>query len=76
MGTFQARVLTHVCARMNVVTTRASLLRQIAKSRALADFGDEEYRVMVCVEPGRVSEHESLDPGHRWTLAQLLQVHE
>ena len=29
----------------------------IAKAKAMSDFGDEEYRQMVCVESGNVAEN-------------------
>ena len=37
----------------------------IAKSKAMADFGDEEYKGMVCVEAGNVGENKvtALPPG-------------
>ena len=36
----------------------------IAKARAMADFGDEEYHGMVCVEAGNVGENKvTLAPG-------------
>jgi glucose-6-phosphate 1-epimerase len=36
----------------------------IAKAKAMADFGDEEYHGMVCVEAGNVGEGKiSLAPG-------------
>ena len=38
----------------------------IDKARALPDFGDDEYRRMVCVETGRVANPVQLDPGQMW----------
>ncbi len=41
----------------------------IDKSRQMADFGDEEYRNMVCVESGNVKANQiTLPPGGRSTL--------
>ncbi len=41
----------------------------IAKSKAMADFGDNEYRRMVCVESGNVGEDKvTLSPGDQSTL--------
>jgi glucose-6-phosphate 1-epimerase len=41
----------------------------IAKSRAMADFGNEEFRRMVCVEAGNVGQNQiTLTPGKTSTL--------
>jgi D-hexose-6-phosphate mutarotase len=41
----------------------------IAKSKAMADFGDEEYLYMVCVESGNVAENQILlAPGESTSL--------
>lgn len=45
----------------------------VAKSKAMPDFGDEEYRQMVCVESGNVGDHRvTLEPGHSATLKVVL----
>jgi D-hexose-6-phosphate mutarotase len=45
----------------------------IAKAKAMADFGDEEYHNMVCVESGNVgSNHVTLAPGKSATLTAKL----
>ena len=38
----------------------------IAKSRSMADFGDEEYLRMVCIETGSIEAHPRLRPGEKW----------
>jgi D-hexose-6-phosphate mutarotase len=45
----------------------------IAKSKAMADFGDEEYHHMVCVEAGNVGDNKiSLAPGQSTALKVTL----
>lgn len=39
----------------------------------MGDFGDEEYKEMVCVEPGIVSEQHVLKPGHAFVLEQTIR---
>jgi glucose-6-phosphate 1-epimerase len=47
----------------------------IEKSKAMADFGDEEYLRMVCVESGNVSENKIfLPPGERSSLKVNLRT--
>ena len=44
-----------------------------AKARALADFGDDEYQGMVCVESGNVGESKiTLAPGQKAALQVVL----
>ena len=38
----------------------------IDKSRSMADFGDDEYQRMVCVETGSIETRPFLPPGERW----------
>jgi glucose-6-phosphate 1-epimerase len=38
----------------------------IAKSRRMADFGDDEYQRMVCVETGTIETNPTLAPGSKW----------
>jgi glucose-6-phosphate 1-epimerase len=46
----------------------------IAKAKAMSDFGDEEYRGMVCVEAGNVGEAKiSLAPGKTSSLKMTVQ---
>ncbi len=39
----------------------------IGKSKRLEDFGDEDYRKMVCVETGNIDVPVRLDPGADWS---------
>lgn len=39
----------------------------------MADFGDDEYKEMVCVEPGIVSQFHTLQPGHAFVLEQTIR---
>jgi len=45
----------------------------VDKSRAMGDFGDEEFHRMVCVEPGHVSDFRPLQPGEMWRLQQEIR---
>ena len=44
----------------------------IQKAKAMEDFGDEEFRTMVCVELGTVSKPVTLAPGETWVAGQVL----
>ena len=46
----------------------------IAKSKAMSDFGDEEYKHMVCLEPGCVTERVHLTRGDEWIGWQCITV--
>lgn len=46
----------------------------VAKSAKMADFGDDEYKKMVCVEPGFVAEPTTLKPGGDWFLRQEISL--
>eukprot|EP00730_Choanoeca_flexa_P012506 TRINITY_DN4339_c0_g1_i1.p1 TRINITY_DN4339_c0_g1~~TRINITY_DN4339_c0_g1_i1.p1 ORF type:complete len:290 (+),score=55.59 TRINITY_DN4339_c0_g1_i1:3-872(+) len=46
----------------------------IKKAAAMADFGNEEYKRMVCVEPGCIADKVQLLPGEVFQLNQTLQV--
>jgi glucose-6-phosphate 1-epimerase len=49
----------------------------IEKAKRLADFGDEEYQRMVCVESGNVKRNQlSLPPGQTATLGVAIDCHE
>ncbi|GFP91948.1 putative glucose-6-phosphate 1-epimerase [Phtheirospermum japonicum] len=37
------------------------------KSKAMADFGDEEYKQMLCVDAAAIEKSISLKPGEEWT---------
>ena len=45
----------------------------VAKSIRMADFGDEEYHTMLCVEPGAVDGPTSLGPGQEFRLKQIVE---
>jgi glucose-6-phosphate 1-epimerase len=45
-----------------------------AKAGSLADFGDEEYHDMVCVEPGVLLGRPALGPGRSAALEQRISV--
>ena len=45
----------------------------VAKSKAMADFGDDEFRRMVCVEAAAVTP-QALGPGESWEGEQRLSV--
>jgi glucose-6-phosphate 1-epimerase len=45
----------------------------VAKSKAMPDFGDEEFHRMVCVESGNVGQNKiTLAPGKTWALKVVL----
>ncbi|KAJ1676276.1 hypothetical protein EV182_008518 [Spiromyces aspiralis] len=44
------------------------------KARDMSDFDDDEYKQMVCVEPGTVSKPIKLGPGQTWVAGQLLRL--
>lgn len=46
---------------------------QIDKCRAMADMQDDDYKRMVCVEPGHVAGWRTLGAGERWAVAQALE---
>ena len=45
-----------------------------AKAARMGDFGDEEYRRMLCVEAGAVRPAVELGPGAVWTAQQVLSA--
>ncbi|RHZ79496.1 hypothetical protein Glove_144g32 [Diversispora epigaea] len=46
----------------------------IDKAHGMSDFGDDEYKQMVCVEPGTVSEYVNLNVGETWEGGQILKI--
>ncbi|KAL3700858.1 hypothetical protein R1sor_018880 [Riccia sorocarpa] len=44
------------------------------KAKLMADFGDEEYKYMLCVEAAAVEKPISLKPGEEWTGRQELSA--
>lgn len=45
----------------------------VDKAKGMSDFGDNEYRQMVCVEPGSVSKFQTLDAGDAWEGRQTIR---
>jgi hypothetical protein len=52
------------------------------RCKTIADFGPDDWRHYVCIEPARVSPataghhaHAALTPGHVWTLTQRVTLH-
>lgn len=39
----------------------------------MSDFDDDEYKQMVCVEPGHVTEYITLKPEESWEGGQTIQ---
>lgn len=46
----------------------------IEKARALPDFGDDEYREMLCVEPANIALPTHLVPGQEWSGTQRVRI--
>lgn len=47
----------------------------VDKSKAMADFGDDEYKVMLCIEPAVAgSGTVTLGPGESWSAQQTIAV--
>ncbi|XP_021723435.1 putative glucose-6-phosphate 1-epimerase [Chenopodium quinoa] len=44
------------------------------KAKALADFGDDEYKHMLCVEPAAIEKQITLKPGEEWRGRQELSA--
>eukprot|EP00038_Savillea_parva_P003353 m.124347 g.124347 ORF g.124347 m.124347 type:complete len:110 (+) comp11151_c0_seq4:152-481(+) len=44
----------------------------VDKAARMADFGDEEWRTMLCIEPGRVAAPYELAPGAEFYLRQVV----
>ena len=44
----------------------------IDKAKALADFGDEEYKEMICLEAGKIITPVTLEPNQSWSASQTL----
>ena len=39
----------------------------------MSDFDDDEYKQMVCVEPGNVSDYVNLKPNESWKCRQIIK---
>lgn len=44
------------------------------KAAGMADFGDEEFHKMICVEAGQVAEFIALAAGDAWEGSQILSL--
>eukprot|EP00565_Helicotheca_tamesis_P002006 CAMPEP_0185728842 /NCGR_PEP_ID=MMETSP1171-20130828/4254_1 /TAXON_ID=374046 /ORGANISM="Helicotheca tamensis, Strain CCMP826" /LENGTH=309 /DNA_ID=CAMNT_0028397591 /DNA_START=66 /DNA_END=995 /DNA_ORIENTATION=- len=44
------------------------------KAAAMSDFGNEQYKDMICVEPGMIGHQPLLQPGKKAQLTQILLV--
>lgn len=44
------------------------------KAKAMADFGDDEYKHMLCVEPASIEKPITLKPGEEWRGRQELSA--
>ena len=44
----------------------------INKAKAMSDFGDEEYKVMICVEVGYVKNRRVLKSNETYSMSQEL----
>lgn len=44
------------------------------KAKAMADFGDEEYKHMICVEPAAIEKPITLKPGEEWRGRQKVST--
>ncbi|RIA85433.1 galactose mutarotase-like domain-containing protein [Glomus cerebriforme] len=45
----------------------------IDKAKGMSDYDDDEYKQMVCVEPGNVSNYITLNPEESWEGGQIIQ---
>lgn len=64
--------ISSACRHMFTCLTRYVV--QVDKAARMGDFGDEEYKEMVCVEPGKVSEFATLAAGSKFKLSQTLTL--
>ena len=46
----------------------------IEKSKAMADFDDDEYKIMICVEAGYVNQRRVLNSNQSFTMGQLISL--
>lgn len=46
----------------------------IEKAKGMGDFGDEEYKEMICVETGSVAQWVRMEAGQSWTGGQTLTL--
>ena len=46
----------------------------VEKAKGMSDFGDEEYKTMICVEAGSVVDPVPLGAGEKTTFSQKITV--
>jgi glucose-6-phosphate 1-epimerase len=46
----------------------------VERARAAADLADDEYAVMLCVEPANIARPVRLEPGQSWSGTQRLRI--
>lgn len=46
----------------------------VDKAKAMADFGDDEYHEMICIEPGILSGKDVMEVGQRVEFTQIISV--
>jgi len=44
------------------------------KAKGMADFDDDGYQQMICIEPGLVSGFHTLSPGQAFSLIQEIRA--
>ena len=44
----------------------------VEKAAAMSDFGDEQYKGMICVEPGLLGHQPVLSPGKEARFTQII----
>ncbi len=89
IGEWTDRIYTHTPSEhiiTNVVSGRKMRIQKynlpdtviwnpwVEKAKEIADFGDDEYPNMICVESGHVSTPVTLMPGTAFEASQILQV--
>lgn len=47
----------------------------VEKAKEMADFDDDGYKEMICVEPGKVVVPITLEPGQQYECKQTLLSH-
>ena len=46
----------------------------VEKSKAMGDFGDEEYKEMVCIETSCIKPPVELEPKQKWKAEQIVTL--
>ncbi|EDV27019.1 putative glucose-6-phosphate 1-epimerase [Trichoplax sp. H2] len=80
IGSVDRNEVTNLNGNQNVVMTRVNLPDVVVwnpwqeKAKVMSDFGDEEYKEMICVEAGYVAKPRSLSAGARFEASVVLDV--